>query len=92
MLRITRTDGTGAVTVLRLEGRLTESEVAELEAEISDCRSQDRLLIVDLAGVTFVDGAGANALVAAHEHRAELVGASSFIRDFLNEFSKEGMS
>jgi anti-anti-sigma regulatory factor len=85
MLKITRMDASGLATILRLEGRLTHADLGGLEATIADCHRDDRRVVVDLGGVAFLDASGAAALVAAESEGLELVGASAFVRELLEE-------
>lgn len=85
MLRITRMDADGLATTLRLEGRLTRAGLAGFETSIAECRRDDRRVVVDLAGVAFVDPSGAAALVAAENEGIELAGATAFVRQLLEE-------
>jgi anti-anti-sigma regulatory factor len=85
MLKITRMDASGLATILRLEGRLTCTNLGGLEATIADCRRDDRRVVIDLVGLAFVDAPGAAALVAAQADDVELAGASAFVRDLLEE-------
>lgn len=85
MLRITRMDGTRKATVLRLEGRLTQADLVELETTIAACRQEARRVLVDLAGLGFLDKSSAAALVAAQSRDVELVGASPFVKELLEE-------
>ncbi len=78
-------DASGLATILRLEGRLTQADLAELEQAIASCRQDDRRVVVDLGGIAFLDGFGAAALVAAEAGEIELVGASPFVRELLEE-------
>lgn len=85
MLRITRMDGRRQATLLKLEGRLTRYDLVDLDAVIAACRGERRRVVVDLAGVAFLDSPGAAALVAAQSDEVELVGASPFIQQLLQE-------
>jgi anti-anti-sigma regulatory factor len=85
MLRITRLDGRRQATILRLEGRLTQRGLDELEDVIANCRSDKRHVVIDLAGLAFLDEPGAAALVAAQNAEVELVGASPFVQQLLQE-------
>lgn len=78
-------DASGFATILRLEGRLTRADLAGLEHSIAECRKDDRRVVVDLGGVAFLDPSGAAALVAAEADEVELVGASAFVRQLLEE-------
>jgi anti-anti-sigma regulatory factor len=85
MLRITRMDGRRQATIVRLEGRLTERELVDLDDVIAGCRREKRHVVVDLAGLGFLDASGAAALVAAQGDEVELVGASPFVQQLLQE-------
>lgn len=87
MLRITRMDGPGDATLLLIEGRLTRTELAELHSAFEACRGQGRRIVVDLAGVGFLDEPGAAALAAAARGQVDLVGASPFVKELLQEAS-----
>lgn len=78
-------DGTKDATLLRLEGRLTRGELAELGEAFDACFRAGRRVVVDLAGIGFLDENGAAALVAAVGERVELVGASPFVQELLQE-------
>jgi anti-anti-sigma regulatory factor len=85
MLRITRLDGQKKATVLRLEGRLTQGDLIELRAILAACVAGNRRVVIDLAGIGFLDKPGAAALVAAERDDVELIGASPFVRELLQE-------
>lgn len=82
-LKLSREDRDSRSTVLRLEGRLTERELGELGATCQGCLDEGRQLVLDLAGVRFVDGPGARALVALRRRRVGLRGASGFVEALL---------
>lgn len=84
MLRITRQDQPGETT-LQLEGRITQSELVELDEAWRACVSLDRRVVIDLAGVRFVDAAGAAVLRALRQGPIELTGCSPFVRELLQE-------
>jgi hypothetical protein len=76
MLRITKRSPPTGRPVLVLEGRLVGPWVAELRrtaAEVDGPRA------LDLAGVTFADDEGVEALRAIRGAGADLVGASGFL-------------
>jgi len=58
MLRITRQESPSETT-LQLEGRLTSGELMALDEAWRACVSTERRVVIDLAGVRFVDAAGA---------------------------------
>jgi anti-anti-sigma regulatory factor len=78
-------DGRRNATILRIEGRLTERDLVELDTTIAACRSDRRRVVIDLAGLGFLDEPGAAALVAAQTDEVELVGASPFVQQILQE-------
>ncbi|HEY2773960.1 MAG TPA: STAS domain-containing protein [Candidatus Binatia bacterium] len=78
-------DGNRHATLLRLEGRLTRGDLVELETVIRACRHDRRRVVIDLAGIGFLDASGASALVAAQDDDVELVGASPFVQQLLEE-------
>ncbi|HSJ98832.1 MAG TPA: STAS domain-containing protein [Myxococcota bacterium] len=82
MLRITRTDREGTTTLL-LEGRLTRRERTALDEACADCIADRGAVVIDLAGIGFVDAAGAAALRAWRERRVELTGCSPYVRELL---------
>lgn len=82
MLRITRTDHEDTTTLL-LEGRLTRQERSALDEVCAACLFDRRALVLDLAGIGFVDAAGAAALRAWRARRIELTGCSPYVRELL---------
>jgi ABC-type transporter Mla MlaB component len=84
MLRITREDQSSATT-LRLEGRITRTELAELDQAWRSCVSDERRVVIDLAGVRFVDASGAAVLRALRQGPIEVTGCSPFVRELLEE-------
>ncbi len=61
-LRITREERARSRATLRLEGRVVAEWAALLERECSDLRRSWAEVSLDLAGVSFVDQAGVEAL------------------------------
>ncbi len=79
MLRITR----HLQRALHLEGRLTRHEV-DLLREVFRSPT-DRVAVVDLTSVAFVDEVGAAALADLQRRGVEIRGGSPFIRQLLEE-------
>lgn len=75
MVRIT-TKRTGAVTVVRIDGRLRRQCVAELEKV---CRSIEGPLCLDLANLQSVDSEGARAISEIEARGAAVTGVSPYI-------------
>jgi ABC-type transporter Mla MlaB component len=84
MLRITRMDRSRRTT-LQLEGRLTTGELAALDEAWRAALAERRRVVLDLAGVRYVDAAGAALLRALREGPVELAGCSAFVRELLEE-------
>lgn len=84
MLRITRQESSRETT-LQLEGRLTSGELTALDEAWRSCASAGRRVVIDLAGVRFVDAAGAAVLRALRQGPIELMGCSPFVRELLEE-------
>ncbi|RIL05210.1 MAG: hypothetical protein DCC71_11300 [Proteobacteria bacterium] len=84
MLRITRRDAPSETT-LQLEGRITSGELMALDEAWRACVSPRRRVVIDLAGVRFVDAAGAAVLRALRQGPIELTGCSPFVRELLEE-------
>jgi anti-anti-sigma regulatory factor len=85
MLRITRIDESSQRTTLRLEGRITARELAEVRAACEACAREGRALSLDVSGVRFLDSAAASALRALGRSALRLEGASPFVRLLLEE-------
>jgi anti-anti-sigma factor len=68
-----RVDGFPGCGVLALRGELDVSTAAELSSELADVMSRERWVIVDLAGLSFMDCASVRVLAGARE-RMRLAG------------------
>jgi anti-anti-sigma regulatory factor len=80
MLRITTT-ATGSTTLLKLEGKLFEPWIDELQRSIQV--SPDRLAL-DLSSLSYADAAGVHALADLIRNGATLQGTSGFISALLH--------
>ena len=89
MLRITVIDGPQMIT-FRLEGRLVESWVRELEmCWLSTLARRGKPnLCVDLTGVTFIDAAGEAILTAMHRQGAAFIAADCVTKAFVAEINR----
>jgi anti-anti-sigma regulatory factor len=81
MLRITTTVTEGSATVLKLEGKLFEPWIEELQRSIHV--SPDRLTL-DISSLAYADAAGLKALAALVRNGATLRGTSGFIAALLH--------
>ena len=89
MLRITQVDtepGEGGTTRMRVEGTLNGDTVAALldvcrpllRSSLSGCG-----IVLDIAGVRFVDAAGTDALRDLMSQGVRVIGSSPLVRGFL---------
>ena len=88
MLKITRSDLDPMHTTLRLEGRVTEANLSELERTQTECQQEGRRLVLDLAGVSFVDRVGVAALHRLRRDGIIFTGCSPFVSELLKEASR----
>lgn len=65
-LVVTRATGGGA-TVLRLRGALDVSSTSILRAALDGAGRSSRMVVLDMAGVSFVDSSGIGAIVGARQ-------------------------
>lgn len=86
MLRITVTDSTPSTRTLKLEGRVTGAAVDELRRQCEPLASQElRCLLLDLAGVSFIDAHGLDLFRALDRHNVALTRCSPFVAELLKE-------
>jgi anti-anti-sigma regulatory factor len=90
MLKITRID-TPTQQKLIIEGRLTLPWIADLSSQWELTRHEDpeRKFVVDLRGVTRIDGAGESALAQMKDQGAEFLVSSLRIKDFLERLKNK---
>ncbi len=91
MLRITRID-TPTEQRLILEGRLTEPWSADLTSHWEQARHArpERKFIVDLRGVTRIDGIGESALALMKSEGAEFLARGIRIKHLLKSLESKG--
>ena len=83
MLRITPTDGSKDQVVLRLEGRVAGPWVTELWKACEKALGEGQALVLDLAGVSFLDSAGVTLLRKFRSNGVELAECSPFVTEQL---------
>ena len=81
MLRITTTVAEGSTTVLKLEGKLFEPWIGELQRSIQV--SPDKLTL-DLSSLSYADAAGIQVLADLIRNGAAVQGTSGFISALLH--------
>lgn len=89
MLRMTRTES-GQVTTIFLEGKILGPWVPEIRAAVAAIRSGQTRRI-DLAGVTFVDLAGAELLSALHRDGVEVASCSPFVEELMRHSARNAL-
>ncbi len=62
MLRITTLNAEGSPAIVKLEGKLLEPWISELQEACQAVRKQDAVPTLDLAGLSYVDAPGTIAL------------------------------
>ena len=85
MLKVTTMKDEGGRTVLRLEGRLTDSWVDELARVAAGVTNAGAQVSFDLGGLSFADGRGLALLREAADRGALLTGASPFVTALMNQ-------
>jgi len=81
MLRISAVESPNQTVTLRVEGEVRGRWVAELGRACDESLSRDVRLILDLAGVSFIDAAGIDLVRALKERQVVLINPSSFIAE-----------
>jgi ABC-type transporter Mla MlaB component len=84
-LRITPA-GSGPSATLKVDGRLTSEEVAELRLA---CDRVEGRLILDLSGLQSADRQGVSVLQELRTKGAELIGASPYLQILLDRASSD---
>jgi len=84
MIKITRLPGDDDTpTRLKVEGRIHHKTTDALTRACGADLAEDRPLLLDLSGVSFVDADGAHVVAALVEGGATVVGASPFVSEIL---------
>jgi anti-anti-sigma regulatory factor len=84
VLRITSSTENSRPTTLKLEGRIAGDWVGELTRTVSMAIGTPFDLVLDLAGVTFVDRTGVAVLRDLQDRGIELVNCSEFVWTLVN--------
>lgn len=82
-LKITPADDSSAMTVLRLEGRITEDTARELRTTCAAALARPQPVVLHLIGVSFADAAGADLLRELERSGCLLTGCSEFLATLL---------
>ena len=68
------TPGCGGSAVVALRGELDVADAAAAAARLTEAAARDRVLIVDLAGLDYIDASGLAALACARAHARQAGG------------------
>ena len=86
MLRITKTLEDDTTIILRLDGRVDSSTVAELEEECAAHKGKpEKILLLDLSGITFISQIGLKLLQRLKNGRVKLAKGSLFVETLLSD-------
>lgn len=86
MLRITKTFEDESTVILRLDGSLDSSTIAELEEEYEVYKQNPKkILLLDLGGITFVSHNGLKLLQKLKNAQVKLGNGSLFIETLLSD-------
>ena len=83
MLRISILQSSSHTVTLRVEGEVRGRWVAELDRACEESLSQDVRVVLDLAGVSFIDVDGIDLFQALRERHVVFANPSSFIAEQL---------
>jgi anti-anti-sigma regulatory factor len=91
MLRITKIFEDNETVTLRLDGRLDQASMAELEENVREHRNgNSRSITLDFAGLLFVDDAGVELLRRVKDRRTRIINCSLFVKALISDFLEEG--
>ena len=86
MLRITKTFEDDETIILRLDGRVDSSTVAELQEECDGYKdSPEKTLLLDFSGITFISQSGLKLLQKLKNGRIKLAKGSLFVETLLSD-------
>jgi anti-anti-sigma regulatory factor len=84
MLKITMMEENGTTVVLKLEGKVTEQWAALLDSECRAFLRNHKTLVLDCAGVNFLDARGVDVLKNLPSNEVTLIGAPGFVTELLH--------
>ena len=84
MLMITRSEGNDLTRTLKLEGKLLEPWIGELESACGESLLTPERVFLDLCDLTFIDAAGARFLAGLILGGARVIACSGFVAEMLN--------
>ena len=85
MVKITETSGDEKAVTLRLDGKIVDAWVADLERLCLRYRDEEhKSIVLDFSGVTFVDENGVGMLQRIKDSRIKIINCSLFIEALLH--------
>jgi anti-anti-sigma regulatory factor len=89
MLRITETTENGKIVRLRLDGTVNSTSYEELEAAWTRHRGEPaKVILVDMAGVVFMDNAAASRLARFRNEQLRIINCSPFVETLLDSVER----
>ena len=86
MLRITKTFEDQNSVDLRLDGRVDESTVGELQESVAEHRNgRHKAIVLDFGGVVFINDAGIELLRKVKDKRVTIRNCSLFVKTLLGD-------
>jgi len=83
MLKITKVKESGTTVVLKLEGKVTEQWAALLDGECRTFLRNHKTLLLDCAGVNFLDARGVDVLRDLRLNKVTIIGAPGIVTELL---------
>ena len=83
MLKITKMEDNGTTVVLKLEGKVTEQWAALLDGECRAFLRNQKTLLLDCAGVNFLDARGVDVLRNLPVNEVTIIGAPGIVTELL---------
>jgi anti-anti-sigma regulatory factor len=83
MLKITKMEENATTVVLKLEGKVTEQWAALLEGECVAFLQNQKTLLLDCAGVNFLDAQGVDVLRKLRLNEVTIIGAPGIVTELL---------
>src|SRR5262245_48782668 len=83
MMRISEISRSETVVRLRIEGRLTQLNAAELSAAVASSLTGRCTVLLDLANVAFADASGVEALRTLRAKGVVMIACSEFLADMM---------
>lgn len=85
MLKITETSEDDKTVTLRLDGKVVDIWIPDLERQCLYHRDKEnKTVVLDFSGVTFIDNKGVRMLEKIKDERIKIINCSLFIQSLLN--------